>query len=82
MAEKALTNKEVARILRTIADYLEIKGEVIYKALAYRRAADNIVNLGRDINEVWREGKLRDIAGVGEALSKKLDELLGTGRLS
>jgi len=81
MAEKALTNKEVARILRTIADYLEIKGEVIYKALAYRRAADNIVNLGRDINEVWREGKLRDIPGVGEALSKKLDELLSTGRL-
>jgi DNA polymerase (family 10) len=81
MAEKALTNKEVAQILRTIADYLEIKGEVIYKALAYRRAADNIVNLGRDINEVWREGKLRDIPGVGEALSKKLDELLSTGRL-
>jgi len=81
MAEKALTNREVARILQTIADYLEIKGEVIYKALAYRRAADNIVNLGRDINEVWREGKLRDIPGVGEALSKKLGELLGTGRL-
>ncbi|TEU13187.1 MAG: DNA polymerase III, partial [Anaerolineales bacterium] len=81
VAEKALTNKEVARILQTIADYLEIKGEIIYKALAYRRAADNIVNLGRDINEVWRAGKLRDIPGVGEALFKKLDELLGTGRL-
>jgi DNA polymerase (family 10) len=81
MAGKALTNKDVAQILRTIADYLEIKGEIIYKALAYRRAADNIVNLGRDINEVWLEGKLRDIPGVGEALSKKLDELLGTGRL-
>lgn len=79
--EKALTNKEVAQILRNIADYLEIKGEVVYKALAYRRAADNILNLGRDINEVWREGKLRDIPGVGAALSKKLDELLGTGRL-
>jgi DNA polymerase (family 10) len=81
MAEEGLTNKEVAQILRTIADYLEIKGEIIYKALAYRRAADNILNLGRDINEVWREGKLRDIPGVGEALSQKLDELLGAGRL-
>jgi DNA polymerase (family 10) len=81
VAEEVLTNKEVAQVLRTIADYLEIKGEIIYKALAYRRAADNIVNLGRDINEVWREGKLRDIPGVGEALSKKLDELLSTGQL-
>jgi len=81
MARKALTNQEVAQILRNIADYLEIKGEVVYKALAYRRAADNILSLGRDINEVWREGKLRDIPGVGAALSKKLDELLSTGRL-
>jgi DNA polymerase (family 10) len=81
VAEETLTNKEVAQVLWTIADYLEIKGEIIYKALAYRRAADNIVNLGRDISEVWREGKLRDIPGVGEALSKKLDELLSTRRL-
>ncbi len=76
-----MTNREVAEILRQIADMLEIKGEVIYKAMAYRRAADNILNLGRDINEVWREGKLREIPGVGKSLAEKLDELLRTGRL-
>ncbi len=76
-----MNNRQVADILYDIADMLEIKGEIIYKSIAYRRAADNILNLGRDINDVWREGKLRDIPGVGEALSKKLDELLRTGRL-
>jgi len=76
-----VTNREVAALLRRIADMLEIKGEVVYKALAYRRAADNIEALGRDINEVWRQGKLREIPGVGQALEKKLDELLRTGRL-
>jgi len=76
-----MTNREVAEILRQIADMLEIKGEVIYKAMAYRRAADNILNLGRDINEVWREGKLREIPGVGKSLAERLDELLRTGRL-
>ncbi|MGC8786042.1 MAG: DNA polymerase/3'-5' exonuclease PolX [Anaerolineae bacterium] len=76
-----MTNREVADLLRLIADMLEIKGEVVYKALAYRKAADNIEALGRDINEVWRQGKLREIPGVGEALEKKLDELLRTGRL-
>jgi len=76
-----MNNRQVADILYDIADMLEIKGEIIYKSLAYRRAADNILNLGRDINDVWREGKLREIPGVGEALSKKLDELLRTGRL-
>jgi DNA polymerase (family 10) len=76
-----MNNRQVADILYDIADMLEIKGEIIYKSIAYRRAADNILNLGRDINDVWREGKLREIPGVGEALSKKLDELLRTGRL-
>jgi DNA polymerase (family 10) len=76
-----LSNREVADILLQIADMLEIKGEVVYKSLAYRRAAQNIVDLGRDINEVWAEGKLREIPGVGEALAKKLDELLSTGHM-
>jgi DNA polymerase (family 10) len=76
-----MNNRQVADILYEIADMLEIKGEVIYKSIAYRRAADNILNLGRNINDVWREGKLREIPGVGEALAKKLDELLRTGRL-
>jgi DNA polymerase (family 10) len=76
-----MDNRRVADILYDIADLLEIKGEIIYKAVAYRRAADNILNLGRDINDVRRDGELREIAGVGEALAKKLDELLRTGRL-
>jgi DNA polymerase (family 10) len=76
-----MDNRQVADILYDIADLLEIKGETIYKSVAYRRAADNILNLGRDINDVWRDGELREIPGVGEALARKLDELLRTGRL-
>ena len=78
---RAWTNREVAELLRRIADMLEIKGEVIYKSIAYRRAADSIASLDRDLREVWREGDMREIPGVGQALSKKLDELLSTGRL-
>ncbi|MCS7285563.1 MAG: DNA polymerase/3'-5' exonuclease PolX [Anaerolineae bacterium] len=77
-----MTNKEVAEILRRIADMLEIKGEIVYKALAYRRAADNIEYLGRDIEDVWREGKLTEIPGVGKSLAEKLDELFRTGKMS
>lgn len=76
------TNQQVARVFQTIADLLEIKGEVIYKILAYRRAAENLTELGRDINDVWREGKLNDIPGVGVAIAEKIDELLSTGEMS
>jgi DNA polymerase (family 10) len=75
------TNREVAEVFDRIADLLEIKGEVIYKTLAYRRASESISELGRDINDVWREGKLTDIPGVGKAIAEKIDQLLSTGRL-
>jgi DNA polymerase (family X) len=73
-----MNNLDVAQVFTTLADMLEIQGEVIYKILAYRRAAENIANLSRDINELQREGQLRSIPGVGEAIAEKLDALLTT----
>jgi len=76
-----MTNKELAQIFATIADLLEIKGEVIYKILAYRRAADTFREHPRPIKDVWREGKLRDVQHVGPAIAEKVEELLTTGQL-
>jgi len=74
-----MNNSEVAQVLTTLADMLEIQGEVIYKILAYRRAAENITSLTRDVNDLRREGQLRSIPGVGQAIADKLDSLLTTG---
>jgi DNA polymerase (family 10) len=71
----------LAEIFQTIADLLEIKGENIYKILAYRKAADSLNNLGRDVNDAWRQGELNTIPGVGKAIAEKIDELLSTGKL-
>jgi DNA polymerase (family 10) len=76
-----MNNREVAQVFEDIADLLEIKGEQIYRVLAYRRGAEALKDLGRDINTVWKEGGLEEIPGVGKAIAGKLDELLGTGKL-
>ncbi|MBI3241406.1 MAG: DNA polymerase/3'-5' exonuclease PolX [Chloroflexi bacterium] len=79
-----MTNKELADIFSSIADLLEIKGEIIYKILAYRRAAETLTEFGRSVSDVWREGGvkgLREIPGVGQAIAEKIDELLSTGQL-
>ena len=76
-----MTNSEIARIFYEIADMLEIKGENIYRVAAYRRAADNIKYHVRDIKDVWREGKLEGIPGIGKSMAAKIDEILRTGRL-
>lgn len=75
------TNRQLADLFQRIADLLEIKGDVIYKILAYRKAADSLTNLGSDINEIWRSGRLTSVPGVGKAIAEKIDELLSTGRL-
>jgi len=76
-----MKNHEVAELLRNIAQLLEIKGELVFKIRAYEKAALVIDNLDEDIKEVWKQGKLDDIPGVGEALTKKIGEFLETGKL-
>jgi DNA polymerase (family 10) len=76
-----INNLELADTFTLIANLLEIKGEIVYKVLAYRKAAENLADLGQDVNDYWREGRLREIPGVGEAIAEKIDELLRTGKL-
>jgi DNA polymerase (family 10) len=76
-----MNNRQLADTFTLIADLSEIKGEIIYKTLAYRKAAENIAGLGREVSEYWKEGKLEDIPGVGKAIAEKIDELLRTGKL-
>jgi len=81
MAQKQYTNQDLAKIFQTIANLLEIKGEVIYKILAYRKAADSLRDYGGNVYDVWQEGRLTDIPGVGKAISEKIDELYTSGYL-
>ncbi len=81
MTQKGYSNQDLAGIFQTIANLLEIKGEVIYKILAYRKAADSLRDYGGNVYDVWQEGKLTDIPGVGKAISEKIDELYTTGQL-
>ncbi|MBK8617339.1 MAG: DNA polymerase/3'-5' exonuclease PolX [Anaerolineales bacterium] len=76
-----MNNRQLADTFTLIANLCEIKGEVIYVILAYRKASENLMTLGREAGEYWKEGKLREIPGVGKAIAEKIDELLTTGKL-
>jgi len=76
-----LTNQELADIFDRIADLLEIKGEVIYKTLAYRKAAESLRGLAEDAAVLQGQNRLTEIPGVGKAISEKISELLTTGKL-
>lgn len=76
-----MKNREVVDTFNHVADMLAIRGDQVHRVLAYRRGAESIDTLGRDVNQVYEEGTLTDIPGIGETLAAKIEEMLTTGRL-
>lgn len=74
-----MTNRDVANILREVAAAYIVKGENRFKIIAYEKAADNIEHSTQSIEEVWKEGKIKQIPGIGPNLSQHLDELFSKG---
>jgi DNA polymerase (family 10) len=82
-----LTNGQLARIFHEIGDILEVKGELVFKTVAYHRAADAIAHAPFDVAGAFRAAAGADeeppkIQGVGQAIRDKLTELVTTGRLA
>lgn len=79
--DAVISNAEMARIFNEIGDMLEILGEVVYKAVAYRRVADAVERYPDDVAALFRRGEPPKLPGAGEALTAKLAELAETGTL-
>ena len=77
-----MRNREVAQLLENIATLLEMKGENRFKVVAYEEAAHRIENWPEPIEEVWKEGRLKEIPGIGDSIASKIEEYLSTGKLS
>lgn len=76
-----MNNREIAELFEKVADMLAIRGDQIHRILAYRRAAENIRALGRDLHTLHAAGTLTEIPGIGATLAEKIGEMLTTGRL-
>lgn len=75
-----MDNIEIANILKQIADILEIKGDSQYRSGAYRKAAQSIEVLPTDIKEIYSQGKLEKIPGVGKSIASHIKELIEKGK--
>jgi DNA polymerase (family 10) len=76
-----MKNKEIAALFYRIADALEIKGEVAFKVLAYRKAASILEDLGEDVEALADEEKLQTVPGIGSGIAAKIEEYLKTGKM-
>ena len=77
-----MEKQQVADVLNEIAVLLELKGENPFKSRAYVNAARTLENLNESLAQVVAENRLGEIKGIGEALQKKITELVTTGKLA
>jgi len=76
-----VTNLEIAHVFHEIANLLEKKKENWFKIRAYRKVAEEIEKSTVDLSQLADDNKLGEIPGVGEAIEKKITEMLTTGQL-
>jgi DNA polymerase (family 10) len=72
-------NLIVARLFEQIAQSLEVAGEQGHRLRAYRRAARGVAGAPEPLEQLAAEGRLREIYGVGPALTALIEEFLETG---
>ena len=76
-----MQNSEISQIFLDIAELLKLKKDNIFKIRAYEKAARAIGELPVDVGRLVAEDRLKEILGVGEAINKKVIELVNTGKL-
>ena len=77
--EEKYSNKEIATLLRKVVAVYLLTSENRFKIIAYQKAADTIENLSRNLFDLWQEGKLNEVAGIGTSLASYLDEYFKEG---
>lgn len=83
--EHPAANRQVADKLRQAADLLGQQGANPFRVAAYRRAADTIAHLSRDVREIIDQegpGGLVALPHVGQGIAAAVVEMLRTGRWS
>jgi hypothetical protein len=76
-------NRTAAERLREAAALLQQQGDNPFRVAAFRRAAENVAKLERDLEEMFNEGgiaTLDAIPGVGPGIAAALAEMIRTGR--
>ena len=79
-----MSNREISQLFRNIAAAYLIKDDrkFYFQIQAYKNAAEIIDSLTSELKDLYEEGKLQTIPGIGSTISGRLKELFATGSVS
>jgi DNA polymerase (family 10) len=79
---RELDNAAVADRLESLASLLDLSGASYYSVRAYRRAGELIRSTPVPVAELVRNGRVRELRGIGPAIEARLRELVETGSIA
>jgi len=82
VAAPSLSNAEIAGRFELLGDLLELEGAVVYRVLAYRRAAKTLRETPESVARLSEQGKLVELPNIGVTINDKVTELLATGSIA
>lgn len=78
-AIQGINNIFIAKLLRKIAVAYTILGENRFKVIAYENAATAVEHATSELKDLWDEGKLDSLSGIGSSISAHLDDMFSNG---
>jgi DNA polymerase (family X) len=74
-------NLEVAKLFRNVAAAYAIKDakKFYFQMLAYQKASEVIKSTTSELKDLYKEGKLETLPGIGVTIRSRLEELFKTG---
>ncbi len=79
---KYISNREIAKLFHSVAAAYTVKNGDRFKILAYERAADSIDKATSEFKDLWEEGNLDSVPGIGKGIQAHLDELFTRGKVA
>ncbi len=76
-----IANKEIAKLFRDMAAAYTVKNSLFFKVKAYENAADSVEHATSELYDLWKEGELGSVSGLGKNIQEYLDELFKTGQI-
>jgi DNA polymerase (family 10) len=77
-----MDKKQVAALLDEMGTLFELRGENPFKCRAFHNAARVVESLSEDLSALVADGRIREVKGIGEHLSKLITEMVQTGKCS
>jgi len=75
-------NQRIVQILKEAAAALEVKEGNRFRIRAYERAATAVEHATVEVKDLWDEGKLTSLSGIGSNIAQHLSQLFEKGQVS